>query len=529
MMSKRNYLINSVFILAGLNCWHFNSYCQEYFNTILAVGGTDDQGEVFSMNADDSLEYFILGDRLEDGPNGIQIRPWIGWLSSNGELFSNQLLFDTMDINVQVLKNNLLYLDDSTLIYYASFWDSEQNASRPFVFKFNVNGQRVVDYKIITPPDGVTTSLKSRNYVKASHDRLLFSSVYSESGEPSVYLFETNYDLEIARDILVESDEFNNYPYYIGLDEDKNIILIGDSYKKDDKKYFKDRSLFYMIVDSLGAITYRSNIDLKNGNSLLFPTSNSTSIVKKENNDWMISCVERVVYGQCVGCYKFIPITLLISQKFDSIYWFREFKSLSPESNSEPIITSLIELKDDEGYVTAGFDGKSFLYKVNGEGDSVWVKKYSPMGWEDDRLGWSEFSFLEGLSNNDLLIGGRAYDNYNQKVGAWVVKLDKDGCYIEECDSISQSGHSLGHATNRLELFPNPAGNSVTINWKGDRIQETIDKISMYNVYGQLIDSFEIGDIVMPFTIDMKDQVAGGYVIIVVTDKSIYTQLFSKH
>ena len=138
----------------------------------------------------------------------------------------------------------------------------------------------------------------------------------------------------------------------------------------------------------------------------------------------------------------------------------------------------------------------------NWSGSKGWIFRISSSGalkWDrsivDNRYNfYQNCSLLEviELESEDILMSGWIMDTssnvINLKTSTWVVKLNKQGCFNENCDSslIITSTISIENETS-FKIYPNPFNNSFKIHSNSFPA-----KIKIYTIQGELIQQFSL-------------------------------------
>ena len=150
--------------------------------------------------------------------------------------------------------------------------------------------------------------------------------------------------------------------------------------------------------------------------------------------------------------------------------------------------------KDGEFYrvnITCATEGASIYYTIDGtypDESSNLFNGIFPLNMQSRTL--KAIAMKEGLVNSTI-----AVYNYNPS---------------------SINNYELH---NNLSVYPNPAINNVTINVKNDNV--TIEKVELYNVYGQLLNMIEVDGSTVEVSVNAL--ATGTYLAKVYTDKGVVT------
>jgi len=170
---------------------------------------------------------------------------------------------------------------------------------------------------------------------------------------------------------------------------------------------------------------------------------------------------------------------------------------------------TLLDLKilEDESivicgeYASIGEDILSvgFIMKLNNTGEFLWSRYYSAGKYADNvhesLAGKERFSSLNGLivEEDYIYLTGRAsnLDLFNEEFynhsDIWLLKVDKDGCYIPDClswQNVSSTNELLLSENENISLYPVPTSGVLNIKHIGNQLYQTI---IIYDLQGQPI------------------------------------------
>ncbi|MCW5907217.1 MAG: T9SS type A sorting domain-containing protein [Chitinophagales bacterium] len=199
--------------------------------------------------------------------------------------------------------------------------------------------------------------------------------------------------------------------------------------------------------------------------------------------------------------------------KLDSNFnkqWMYDSDTLSPTGFTD------IEILPDGSYIACGTKNYRYAWivKLSATGQKLWSREY--VGIPD----WGSQNFLtdiDVLPDGSLIAVGQC-----QLSGAtppqvgWFLKLDSNGCEIENClVGIEEPAPlSVGEGSG-VRLFPNPTSSSVTVSLEYEMLNAVL---KVYDVTGKAVKEFQVsslpaGHAGLQFTIDISDLSKGLYVI----------------
>ncbi|MEM7375106.1 MAG: T9SS type A sorting domain-containing protein [Bacteroidota bacterium] len=144
-----------------------------------------------------------------------------------------------------------------------------------------------------------------------------------------------------------------------------------------------------------------------------------------------------------------------------------------------------LEVLADSSVIIIGYQASSpgaqahlWLEKLNPQGQRLWERRY--VFSDSSRIGFNGTDLIEAFDGS-LLITGFTFE-VNQDM--FLLKLDSNGCFEPDCDSLVSSEELLPISVHNLQVWPNPTSENLHINYCGVQIGKHV-KISMINGSGQ--------------------------------------------
>jgi hypothetical protein len=464
--------------------WSINSFGQKTFDILPDVGGIDEQGQGWTLLAD-SNEFYVLGDLLDTSINGFHtILPWIGTFDYSGEMLSRHWIIDTTAENpIRVARNSIAKDSNGNILIYGS-----QRLSgcciKPKLIVADPQTGAILESVYLTNP--IDSSLGMTRKIMLLEDSLFVLSSYMWiDNHYKFYVAFLDQAMDVSSSFILSDTEYNNIVYYLEMDSDSTLIIIGDTRLASDNSNFPEVKPFFMRVSKNGIILEHTVLSGMDEKTLIFGLAYTNTVQRDEYNNWIISCLNLIETNLCETCHYLVPYTLSVTADFGSINWITKFASFSPKQNEQPAVTSMVKCSDNSGFITSGFDGYSFLYKVNNNGDSVWLKKYIPLGWNDERALWTEFVDLKATLFGTYLLTGRVSDNELNIIRPWILHIDSVGCLVPGCDSKVGLIESGSPEVDYFSIYPNPSTDQLYIS---NRHKGPLDcEISLRSITGQIL------------------------------------------
>lgn len=464
--------------------WSINSFGQKTFDILPNVGGMDEQGQGWTILADYN-KFYVLGDLLDTSINGYQtIMPWIGTFDYSGEVLSQHWIIDTPTENpFRVARNSISKDSNGKLLIYGSQRFSECCTHPKLIVVDQQTGGILKSVYLINPID---SSLGMTRKIMLAEDSLIVLSSYMWiDNHYKFYLAFLDEGLNALSSFILSDEVYDNIVYYLEMDTDSTLILIGETRLASDNSNFPEIKPFFMRVSKNGIILEHNVLSGIDEKTLIFGLAYTNTVQRDEYNNWIISCISVIETNLCETCHYLVPYTFSVTADFGSINWITKFASFSPNQNEQPSVTSMVKCPDNSGFITSGFNGYSFLYKVDNNGDSVWLKKYIPLAWNDERALWTEFVDLKATRFGTYLLTGRVSDNELNIIRPWILHIDSVGCLVPGCDSKVGLIESGPTDVDYFSIYPNPTRDQLYIS---NRHNLPLDcEISLRSITGQIL------------------------------------------
>jgi hypothetical protein len=185
-------------------------------------------------------------------------------------------------------------------------------------------------------------------------------------------------------------------------------------------------------------------------------------------------------------------------------YWMYGFYEL-PNGN---IVTS--------GYYTnvTSIDPAS-IFMLSSTGDSIWMRDYKRVIYD----GINKLYNIQQTSDKGLIacggVGSGTEPPYGQNM--WLLKLDSMGCLEPNCDGVIIIEPYQKNNENILKVFPNPAQNYFTIEYKIDETANSAE-IEMLDITGKKLRIIPLYDKQNQIVIETKEIQTGIYYIRLLID-----------
>ncbi|MCX6232467.1 MAG: T9SS type A sorting domain-containing protein [Bacteroidetes bacterium] len=154
-----------------------------------------------------------------------------------------------------------------------------------------------------------------------------------------------------------------------------------------------------------------------------------------------------------------------------------------------------------------------WLLHLNTEGDIDWYKEYSMLSNQNNFM--AQIFDLNQTEDKGFVICGQLdnFDTIHANCG-WIMKLDKHGCLVPNCDSIVSINENI-KVQSSMEIYPNPATSEITVTYFSD-----LDKpvLEIYNILGVKVMDQTLPKSCTSFKLNI-DKLSIGYYKVILKDK----------
>lgn len=455
---------NKVYILFFLLQYSIIAHGQTFFNIIPLLESIEGQGTCRVLFPTDS-NFIVFGHRYDTSYGGSNAKPWFGKFKFDGQLASQYSLKDESyesTFNASRLafakKNNIEWFG-----YSGRFINSN---STPYIYNFNIQNGKIISSKLLFNLEYPNSDIAPDKIIFHA-DTISLLSYQQDLDSTRLYITELDTSFNIIREFRVESAARKHFPKFFSRNNDGSYILISDS-KRPIQDNLNSNNFSYMHIASNGKI-----IEFK-WSPASIPISNglveAKNIIKNENGDWII-LGHHIIYhtDSCLFCAITIPYILSVTSTFDTLLWETRFYDIPYLAAPHFDVFAITQVSD--GYVGAGeLQGNlvanppsGILFKTNLNGDSLWMKHYIPLGWNNSRAVAAKFLDIKTTSLDNIIAVGSVSDDSLEILLPWILHLDKDGCLVPGCNLINNLEESIQYKNNedRFRIFPNPTAEDI--------------------------------------------------------------------
>lgn len=457
------------------------------------LGGTEQAGILQKIVADSQYIY-LVGQQ----PNEIK-----------GFKNTNILFFSKIDYSGHVEKASLVLdpsitlnptdidplikLTDTTYIIYLAYQDTTSSNTNFYLTLEELNFRRyTLKRKFI-----FSDTLMEQDIAFIPESKKINSGFlsYNFRFDPSplpnknrIYEFDANFEVKRSFIIPTDSEPSTGFHWMDKLNNG-DYEFIGLRRKVVDQPLFE---MFYLRLDSTGKIIKKKYL----------PTSRKIYIqplfnylVEKDNfGNFVMVCDE---FNELISDYFGAPHFIKVSPEFDSIIWLTKFYEY-PEivENPKYYTYDITRMNQSTDYIACGsiytqsFSQADYstIFKVSDRGDSLWFRKYYPIGWDTLRATQSRFNQIVSTPYNTIAAAGYIGDIGSGWVHPFVVHVDSNGCLVPGCGQFVRTEDIKKGIENAFVIYPNPIVGDIIYILAHVTAEEDYH-IQIADLYGRIIKS----------------------------------------
>lgn len=431
----------------------------------LEFGGDSAAG--FSVRVEsDSQNIYVLGHlpKTIAGSNKYS-HPVFGSLSYQGEVKSVQIPNDSAwnesfyDNSHMIRKNDSVYIG----LCFVPI-PNNNNWSASELFEMDVKNAKILNRKAFYDYQKYSISfIFSVTRIKDSVFQLILASFSEVTSKKTFFLYEIDLNLNIIRKINLDFGSSTSNYRWASRNDEGNYELIEENIYRDLPVKVQ---LTYVKVDSNGNVLKRKDLPI-NGNFGLV-SGDSWTIHREEDGSFVIGCID---YFRESSQSISKPYLIKVSPEFDELRWSIKYYPFSTDVYDPRFyIQDLAKLKDGSGYLLCGswiavdfsVPDYGLLMKASPDGDSLWTRKYIPVGWDSLRALAITLNQMSITPYNTIAIVGAISDRLSGWWHPYVLNLDADGCLIPGCGELVHVQDIQNGRHRAFEIYPNPI--------KGDKL-----------------------------------------------------------
>ncbi len=502
------------------------SQAQAYklFNILPDIGAIRNQSE-FASVITDTMNIYIIGQMvstIDSLGNNANINVHISKFDYQGNFLGLNVLKDSRLNKPFIGKNTPIYKVNDSVICYMVFTISDPSYAygTANISKLNLNTGKLLNNLIVPNPIAGDASIVYYTQTEIKDGNL--SIVYNFQDGNST---NSNYILMIDSAMRIKqrfklpeyTQKYDTYRW-ISNDEEGNYELIGESSIIRNGIFSLKGNLFYMKVDSVGNMLKK--VDLKLPGNYFIGTAQTYTIHRNKDKSFVIALNDFLDDSKL---YSIKPHIMKTSSEFDTVFWLTDFSEYSDfVLDPSYYLMNMCATLDEKGYIAScaldnsmiGLADYGILFKASDSGDSLWLRKYQPMGWDTSRARGMRFNQVISTPYNTLVVAARVLDGQDKVIRAWLLHLDSDGCLIPGCGKIVRVEDIRSGKEKAFKIYPKPTSSDHI--YLQSRISSSHDyHIGIYNLQGQKlkVTTFQPQEGVQ-YILDLPQEISNGEYIL---------------
>ena len=439
-------------------------WSQKTFSVLPDLGGVRGQCLLNGI-VPDSMGIFTIGTLVteEDSTGRKQIvKMQINRFDYDGNLLKSQILTDSVFEKIFIFSNDpLIKINDSLYILQMGLNISPQNGSDVVLLMIDIKNLKIISVNKIPQPDPGDLDFVSVSKSGIVSDRFRMIFQHSKGLDITYYVYEFDLKLNIKKISKIPKLGTLTPYYWVSSDSENNIECVGQISEFRKNEPTRKGNLFYLKLDSNMQVLKRK--DLIGNFNIKIAIADNQSTFRDTDGSFVISAFDWVI-GDNFSFGK--PLTLRMSPEFDTVYWIRPMYDHYEDTVYINQWTSYGDkMSDGSGYVTCGdihdyrFEGNvnyGLIYKVSERGDSLWTRRYLPIGWDSLRTYGMAFHQIRCTPYNTMVVAGGVGDSQSNTARAWLLHLDTDGCLVPGCGKVVRLEDVYQRRETAFDIYPNP-------------------------------------------------------------------------
>ncbi len=474
-----------------------NLESQSLFNILPDLKSYNSQSQGYYIVKDND-QFHIIGDLVDSSIFGNKnIYPYSATFDYDGKLKNSIYILDTSVFNPFEIFPRSIVKKSEGIYFFIMTRNSNKQFSDDFVCEIDIRSGKILKSFYINHPKNLDESFITHCIGYGGQNSLCIASFYWENNKSIIDIIELDTSFVLQKRFQIKNNGRNNYPWYIEKKDLSKIVLIGDSREIDSLSSGRiTNKLFYAEIDSVGNLEIFNFLNTKD--VFGFFLSNVNTIIKKEENQGWIISPTNIYIDKSKNINANIPYVLSISQRFDTLFWKTRIYDISIANTPLYSAYAITKANNNTGYIVVGDiqkqkldeESSGLVFKVSNNGDSLWLRKYIPMGFDGGRLLWSSFNEITSTPFNTYLITGIASDTLLKALRTWVLQIDSCGCIVPECQKTVHINEIKSGQEKAFKIYPNIiSSNFITVLCQL-RINNKEFTTTIYNFKGQEIKKY---------------------------------------
>ena len=438
---------------------------QTTFSVLPDVGGINRQA-MGILSVPEPEDIIIMGHRFDTILPGSNAKPYLAHFSYDGELKFVVPIVDSLYEGPFSLAYPIPpYQKNDSIYYFEAIRDIGDPFLRPYLTELNINTGKILRSIVLLNLQHplLPNEPHDLNYTVNNEILLLSSLINGDSVQTYITLLDSAFNE--VRLIKVKDVSKKTFASICNKNLNGTFDIVG--YCLVEQELGNDYDSFYLdIVDGNGNVLEHTLAPK------LIPISRgvyfSRTILQDKSNNWIIGGTFRQDLPDISSdCYELIPYIFSTTPDFKTLRWQTKFFDVPYYGAPQYFLHSMTQVEDGfivsgEFYNYNGFDN-GVLFKASDNGDSLWMKHYIPLNWNEDRVGSVRFTDIQTSPYGTIIVTGAVGDFQENIIRPWILQLDKDGCLVPDCNAVGTHHEDVESSQENFTIFPNPASTEIYV------------------------------------------------------------------
>ena len=481
-------------LLISFLLFHINSHAQNYFNQSIDVEGFSDLGKQV-IDIDGKHLLISIGSLCEGDFSCITLvkTDWLGNVLWQKRYHTFPASYKTSTI---ILNKDKSFTAFGALVtreatgahhdFYLTKFDSEGDSLWTKIFDYPY--EDIIDDALIDD---------AGNY----HILGYSNSLGKDQSDSTPFLMKTDSLGNILWQQTYGSDDISETVRTLHRDADGGFVIGGFRFLAENRQF----ESWAFKTDSLGQQIWEQSYGRSDDHR------DTKVIPARGGGYWMSAVLEQELFeGQKWDFQQMIAKLDENGEIVDSLYFPANYEQrhahLMELKNGDILLASVN--RGDPDFPNPSNRSKACLRRISPNLEVLWKKIYSYHNGVPNDICYfihgietqEEDLIFTGLSVDSTLVtyidAGVEYTRIQSNPNAWLVKLNKDGCFEDDCSDVllldvGEVAEEIAATALALEVYPNPSSQQVTFHFP-KHINLLQPKLQIYTVNGQLLESIEL-------------------------------------
>ncbi|HZV70438.1 MAG TPA: hypothetical protein VFG10_12870 [Saprospiraceae bacterium] len=434
------------------------------FSILPDVGGINRQA-MGLIGITDSTDIMVIGHRYDTILPGPNTKPYLAHFQYDGQLKYVVPITDSLYAEPFNLYTIPLEKKNDSIYYYRAQRDIGDPYFQPYLMELNIKTGKVLRSTVIINAEYPLLSSQGEFIKYIDTNTLLLSNTLHKGDSVMTYISILDSLFNVKKVIKIKEASKKSFAQVCSLNSDGSFLIVG--YCKIENGQWNDYYNFYRDrIDSNGFVLEHTlaptTIPISRG------VYGTRTVLKDINGNWIIGgTYHEDLSDLCANCYQLIPYIFSTTPDFKTLRWQTRFFDIPTYEAPQYSLYSMTQVVD--GYIVCGdffnYNGydSGVLFKAANNGDSLWMKHYIPLDWEEDRVAWVRFHDINTSPYGTIVVAGAVGDIQENIIRPWILQLDKDGCLVPGCNTVATHDENSKKPQPNFTIYPNPASLEIYV------------------------------------------------------------------